>query len=95
MADTFDDTILDEDGVPVADQASPTEGLGKKELLLELYSEVGTTGESSPGIADSGASSFTEYLLPYAGLVALAFALGLALALSAAFTAFMYAGADG
>tara|TARA_B100000768_G_C10961366_1_gene241859 strand:+ start:138 stop:401 length:264 start_codon:yes stop_codon:yes gene_type:complete len=75
VADTFDDTILDEDGVPVADQASPTEGLGKKELLLELYSEVGTTGESSPGIADSGASSFTEYLLPYAGLVALAFAL--------------------
>ena len=34
-----------------------------------LYS---TLGESSPGIADSGATSFADYLLPYAGLVAVA-----------------------
>ena len=34
-----------------------------------------TVGGGSPGIADSGATSFADYLLPYAGLVALAFAL--------------------
>ena len=51
-------------------------GLGCAFLCLSVcHPTLTTAGGSSPGIADSGASSFTEYLLPYAGLVALAFAL--------------------